>query len=189
VPAGARPIPTLLTGPIYLSCWTRCRFRVTGWIANVDGLNWFLDEVWQALDLPGISLDIYGRIDQGFRTCVVPGVQFHGFVASLADIYASVDIVINPVRFGAGLKIKTVEAMAAGRPLVTSAERARGLTEFDKKAFLIAENASAFRDALARLIDSELLRQTLRDTALAYVQKNLSPDRCFADLLARIDAH
>jgi ribosome biogenesis protein Tsr3 len=55
--------------------------------------------------------------------------------------------VINPVRFGAGLKIKTVEALANGLPLVTSEEGARGLASLDREAILIARNVDQFKAA------------------------------------------
>lgn len=163
-------------------------FVASRWIANVHGLQWFLAEIWPKLYRPELTLDLFGYVCQAFQDDTSPGVCLHGFDASLEDIYASIDVVINPVRFGAGLKIKTVEAMANGLPLVTTAEGARGLAALRDRAFLVADDAPAFAAALQQVIESAALRRQLGENAINYVRDQLSPEACFAQLLARINA-
>lgn len=163
-------------------------FAASDWLPNIDGLQWFLRDVWPAFTERGVSLDVYGSIGERFDACDTPGVRFHGHTNTVADIYSRIDMLINPVRFGSGLKIKTVEALANGRPLVTTSEGARGLADAHGSALLIADDATSFIDALDTLLNSRALRQQIAAGALAYAREYFSPEACFGELIARINA-
>ena len=162
-------------------------FVASRWHANVDGLIWFIQQVWPALARTGLRLDVYGYVCEAFRGTSIPGVRFLGFIDDLAACYAQIDIVINPVRYGAGLKIKTVEAMAHGLPLVVSRQGANGLEELDGEALLVAENAEAFIDRIQLLAGNYSLRQAIARAAHSFASLNFGPDQCFRDLAHQID--
>jgi glycosyltransferase involved in cell wall biosynthesis len=67
-----------------------------------------------------------------------------GFVADLGDVYRKATVVVNPQQFGTGLSIKCVEALAHGRPLVTTPCGARGLDEGANTAFHVGRSAEEF---------------------------------------------
>ena len=92
------------------------------------------------------------------------------------------------MRFGSGLKIKTVEALGNGIPLVTTNEGARGLTDADGHGLLIADDAPSFIKTLDALVNSPALRQRIGAGGLDYARKQLSPETCFGELVARIYA-
>ncbi len=110
----------------------------------------------------------------------------HGFVDDLGAVYRDTDIAINPVRFGAGLKIKTVEALASGLPLVTTAEGARGLGQFAGEAFLVADEPAEFGSHLGALLASVEQRSALADAAWRVAREHFTPKACFDPLLQRI---
>lgn len=182
------PHPTAVTPQELRQEVASIGFAASDWFANVEGLHWFLCEVWPTFAQRGISLDIHGSIAKRFPDDRSPGVRFHGHTDSLPDIYGNIDILINPVRFGSGLKIKTVEALGNGIPLVTTSEGARGLTDADGDALLIADDATSFIDALDALLNSAALRQRIGAGALDYARKYFSPEACFGELIARINA-
>jgi len=66
--------------------------------------------------------------------------------------------IINPIRFGAGLKIKNVEALAHGLPLVTTTHGSRGIEAGVNNAFLYGDEAGEFIQAMASNIESVKLR-------------------------------
>jgi glycosyltransferase involved in cell wall biosynthesis len=162
-------------------------FVASKWFANVDGLKWFIKNVWRDIYRPDLQLKIFGGVHEAFTEYDEPGVSFLGLIPQLKDIYSKVDIVINPVRWGAGLKIKTLEAMGNGLPLVTTTEGARGLMSLSGKAFLIADNSDEFKNALNTLIGSYNLRQSLGNEGYNYTKMNLSPESCFRNLLDKIN--
>jgi glycosyltransferase involved in cell wall biosynthesis len=152
------------------------------WHANVDGLRWFIEQVWPLLAGAGLRLDVYGYVGEAFPELRIPGIRFMGFIDDLTACYANIDIAINPVRYGAGLKIKTVEAMAHGLPLVVSTQGASGLEDLAGLAFLVADDAGAFAEHIRTLSGSLALRQTMSRAAHSHAVLHFGADKCFHEL-------
>lgn len=163
-------------------------FVASRWHANVDGLAWFIEQVWPALIATGLRLDVYGYVCEAFPRLRMPNIRLLGFVDDLDAIYATMDIAINPVRYGAGLKIKTVEAMAHGLPMVVSYQGATGLEELAGRAFLASDDAASFASNIKLLAGDFDLRQSLSRAAHSYAETRLGPDQCFRELGRQIDS-
>ena len=162
-------------------------FVASRWHANVDGLKWFIEQVWPALAGTNLRLDVYGNVGDAFREVRIPNIRLLGFVDDLSACYAQIDIAINPVRYGAGLKIKTVESMAYGLPLVVSRQGATGLEGLAGQAFLLAEDAMAFAGNIRMLAGDDSLRKSIARAAHSYAMHHFGPDQCFRDLALQID--
>jgi len=144
---------------------------------NIDGINFFIDAVLSRLKIkyPDVKLIIAGKIcnqiDKG------DNIVFMGEFEDPWQVYKEADIVINPVRFGTGLNIKTIEALSYGKPLVTTSAGIAGLEYLRNKAFLVADTNLEFIDTLSNLIDNESQRQLLIKNAENFIedynQKNL----------------
>ena len=120
---------------------------------NVHGVTWFIDQVLPLVrrQVPEAELWLVGGICDrigGDR----PGVRRLGFVGRLDDLYRQVAVVINPQRFGTGLSIKSVDALAHAAALVTTASGARGLEEGAGVAFLQANSPEEFGERLVQLL-------------------------------------
>lgn len=118
---------------------------------NVDGLLWFLKECWPAIQaaLPQAQLHIVGGLAKAAPA--IPGVTPVGFLPHLADAYRQAHIVINPVRSGTGLNIKSIEALGYGMPLVATNAGSRGLESASGQAFMCADSAQAMVQAVQDL--------------------------------------
>ena len=78
----------------------------------------------------------------------------------LTSVYQRADVVINPISIGTGLKIKNIEALGFGKPLVTTSVGAEGLESGSQLAFLVADTAQDFANAVIGILqDSGLYRQ------------------------------
>lgn len=86
---------------------------------NVAGLRDFLAHAWPAIRraAPEAGLRVVGSVGPALGDAP-PGVTFAGRVADLGAEYAAASVAINPAFAGTGLKIKSVEAVGHGRPLV-----------------------------------------------------------------------
>lgn len=110
------------------------RFLFVGtlsWEPNSDGLLWFTREIWPQVLLrhPDATLDVVGRglpAAAHAKLTQVPGLQLHGFQEHLAPFYAKARVIVAPLRFGSGFKLKVLEAMAFGIPVLTTPVGAEG---------------------------------------------------------------
>lgn len=151
------------------------------YLPNVEALTWFISNVWPSISHP-LELNVYGRVCQRVQVSA-DRVNFHGFVDNINSIYDCCDIIINPVKFGAGLKIKNIEALACGLPLITTSHGAIGIEAGRDHCFVVADTPAAFVHAISKLVDDLDYRRQLTTTAYAFAQKNFSPSACYQPLL------
>lgn len=152
--------------------------------ANVDGLRTFLDLIWpQVLAChPTAILHVCGYVYRAFPGTRFKNVEFLGHKESLAMEYAEAAVVINPAWIGTGLKIKTIEALAYGKALLTTTKGIEGLPQSVKQATLIADDQHEFAAALIRLLAQTQLRESLSQSAAAYASANLNKAKTYEDL-------
>lgn len=132
---------------------------VAGWLAgagspNGDALEWFVQEVLPrvAEALPWARLRVTGTLPEPLRRLQGPRVRGEGFVADLPSFYREIRVAVAPIRFGAGVKLKTVEALQYGVPVVATSVGAEGLDAIAGDALAVHDDAAAFADALIRLL-------------------------------------
>jgi glycosyltransferase involved in cell wall biosynthesis len=162
-------------------------YVASGYAPNVDALNWFLKNIWPSLyPKYKITLNVYGDVGNKLPSELKGnshGVIFHGFVPDLDNVYNTSDIMINPVRCGAGLKIKNVEALGNGLPLVTTHHGAIGIEDGVNTSFLVADTAEEFTARLEKLIQDFEFRTGIGHSAFAYAEKYFSAEKCYQPLL------
>lgn len=99
---------------------------------NIDGLTWFLEQVWRKLTHYNFNLRfvIAGSICEVVDESILDEqVELYGRFNSLQEIYSKGDLFINPMQEGTGLKIKTFEALANGKTVLSTEAGATGLHE------------------------------------------------------------
>lgn len=123
---------------------------------NAEAAIWLVEAVLPLLrrTRPKVTLTVAGRgappaVD---ALAAVSGVRVAGWVPDLAEAYAEAAVVVAPLRSGGGTKLKVVEAMAAGRPLVTTSVGAEGLDVVSGQHLLVADDAAEFAEAVAGLL-------------------------------------
>jgi len=89
------------------------------------------------------------------RAVTAAGVTLLGELDDLAPAYRSARVVVNPVLFGTGLKVKCVEALGYGKPLVTTRCGADGLERAVPHALLMADEPADFANAVALLLSDD----------------------------------
>ncbi len=150
---------------------------------NAAGLQWFLRECWPEVRVarPTAELRLYGDVVKRLPPSDLAGVQRIGYIPSLREAYADAHVVINPVMLGTGLKIKTVEALAYGRAVVTTSVGAEGLEDAAGEAFLLEDESGAFAAAVARLLGDGALRRSLERRGRALAEERFSRRAALAE--------
>lgn len=141
---------------------------------NRAGLLWLLDQVWPAIAPLGAELHIAGGVCAAMPAGRA-GVVLQGEVADQHHFLGGLDIAVNPVFFGGGLKIKTVEYLAHGLPAVLSAEALLGIAGGAGRAYLLASDRAGFAAGLAALVGDAGLRARMGAAAQAFARRHFGP--------------
>jgi len=134
---------------------------------NRDGLNWFLSQVWPCFYHAGVELHVAGEVCKSLAVDH-PQVVLHGRIDDLRGFLEQADIAINPVYYGGGLKIKTVEYLCYGIPSVLTVEATFGIPGGENEAYLLATSRAEFIEHLSLLIRSPEARGALSEAAFAF---------------------
>ncbi|HNY02533.1 MAG TPA: glycosyltransferase family 4 protein [Bacteroidales bacterium] len=137
---------------------------------NFHAITDFLRDYFPLLrtHYPGLECYMAGKICQAFED--TEGLVKLGEVADLADAYRESDLVFNPLTIGTGLKIKMIEALGQGKPVISTTVGAEGLEEGEGKAFLIADTPEQFSRQLGRLLNEPGCYPAMVKNALEFVR-------------------
>ena len=115
---------------------------------NVDGIRWFVNSIWPHVRqrIPRARLAIVGRSPTAAILALrkLPGVYVTGTVPSVDRFLRATNVVICPLRGGGGTKLKVLEAMAYGLPVISTPEGVRGLDVIDGHHVFIARSEQEF---------------------------------------------
>jgi GT2 family glycosyltransferase len=136
---------------------------VPGWLAgdaspNVDALQWFVTAVLPYLLAvrPDIRLRVTGgHPPEAVRALAGPSVELMGFVPDLRAAYESARVVVVPMRIGAGVKVKCLEAVQHGVPVVSTTVGAEGLGLSDTRAVRVTDDPGLFAATILDLYESQ----------------------------------
>jgi glycosyltransferase involved in cell wall biosynthesis len=168
----------------------RCFFVGGATQHNIDGLRWFLEEVWPLVlsEIPDASLTVCGTVGASFPGSH-PRCHFHGNVADLTAFYEAAMVSIVPLRAGSGLKIKLVEAMTFGRAIVSTSIGVEGLAELqDGQVMPVADDAPRFASAVASLLKDRARREQVAARQTEWICERLGPDIALGELLQVLTA-
>ena len=117
------------------------------WMPNVEGLNWFLTQIWPNVlsVFPNLELHVAGRnCPDWLRQIEMPNIHIHGEVESSQEFLLAHPITIVPLLSGSGMRVKILEAMALGRVVISTELGLEGIKVRDKKNALIANKVDDF---------------------------------------------
>jgi polysaccharide biosynthesis protein PslH len=141
-----------------------------GYPPNSQGICWFADHVWPQVRsaVPGVRLDVVGRDPSPAVQALDrrEGVTVVGPVPVMDPYFARAHAVVVPILTGAGTRVKIVEAMAAGRAIVSTALGCEGLPHVEPdRHLLVADRPREFSTATVRLLREPALRHKLTTDA------------------------
>ena len=116
-----------------------------------------------------------------------PGVQVTGFVEEPLEYLNAANVVVAPIRFGAGVQNKILEAMALSKPVVTTSLGREGIDATDSVALKTADDPSAFASATVDLLTNKQQRNEMGEQARACIEKNYTWQNTAKILLQQID--
>lgn len=159
--------------------------------ANYDAVKYFLEEIFPLIQQqqPGAHLEITGST-QGVD---VSGLRLNeyarltGFVADIRPVVAGAWACVVPLRQGSGTRLKILEAMALGTPVISTSKGAEGLEVIPEENILIADGPTAFARQVVRLLGDGELRARLADNGRQLVEQRYSWTQIGKDFCALVE--
>lgn len=161
--------------------------------ANYDAVAYFIREVLPLVRqrIPEAQFTVTGKTgDVDINNLAAqPGVSFSGYLPSVAAAVQNSWALVAPLRVGGGTRLKILEAMALGTPVISTSKGVEGLEVEADQHVLLADTAEAFADAVCRLLGDEALRTRLATAGRALVEAKYDwaiMGRQLADLITEI---
>jgi len=126
-----------------------------GWAPNTDAALWLGRQIWPRvlLRVPGARLLLVGRDPTpAVRALASETIEVSGTVADVRPYLAKTSVAVAPLRSGGGTRLKLLEALGAGRPVVATSIGVDGLEDLVGRGVVVADEATAIADALADLL-------------------------------------
>ncbi|MGD0881403.1 MAG: glycosyltransferase family 4 protein [Acidimicrobiales bacterium] len=159
---------------------------------NADGARFLVDEVGPMLRrlVPAVRIRLVGATTPALlRLDDPPAVTLVGQVPDIADELARADVVVVPLRFGSGTRLKVLEAFAQRVPVVSTMLGAEGLGAVDGVHLLLADTPDDIAAACSRLLGDDALRAKLAEGAHELFRRRFADDvvaDAVADLALRV---
>ena len=140
--------------------------------ANIDAVTWFSRTAWPeiARNYPDLQFTIVGRDPAPeVRALASDRIRVTGTVDDVRPFYATAVAAVVPIRSGSGTRLKILEAMAAGVPVVSTRLGAEGIEAEDDVQVLLADTGEEVAAAIGRIASSAETRVCLSTAARALV--------------------
>jgi glycosyltransferase involved in cell wall biosynthesis len=141
--------------------------------ANVDAVEKFTKEVWPAIfaQNPQIIFTIVGRNPAAKILALAnfPDIEITGTVEDVRPFYREAFAAVVPLRIGGGSRLKILEAMAAGVPVISTQLGAEGIEVKDRNNIIISESNEDFSNAVSELLKNKELNQYIINNARSFV--------------------
>jgi glycosyltransferase involved in cell wall biosynthesis len=161
--------------------------------ANFDAVRFLLEEIYPNVQKqnPDIKMKIIGSTKQT-QLNQLPldnSIIFTGLLEDVRPEIARSWLSVVPLRVGAGTRLKIIESMALGTPVISTSKGAEGLNVDPGENILIADDPQEFSQAILKVLESPTLREKLSLAGLRLVTEQYSSEfmgRKFEDLFNRM---
>lgn len=156
------------------------------WQPNIEGMNWFLENVWIKVTekYPTLTLVIAGKGNQAiFEHRTLKNVKVFDFVDDAQQFINEHDIMIVPLLSGSGMRIKIMEGLALGKPIITTTIGAEGIEITDKENILIADTPEEMIQVIDFCVNNVKKCEEIGKNARMLIENRYSQEMVAKDLM------
>jgi len=161
-------------------------FGSMDWMPNQEAVRWFLENCWQKVSkaVPDAKFVIAGRgMPQSFLQLNQPNVLVIENVKDSKAFFEQYQVMAVPLLSGSGLRIKIIEGMAYGKPIVSTSIGAEGIYCDPKKDLIIADTPENFSSAVIDLLNDPAKCEMLEKNASAFAYKEFDNQKVVSKLV------
>ena len=149
---------------------------------------WFVREIFPTIieQIPDVHLIITGD-HSNLPMPPSRNITLAGYVDDIKTCVASCAISIAPLLSGGGTRLKVLEAMALGTPVVATSKGAEGLNAVNNEHLLLADTPVEFAKSIIKLLDDNNLRLQIAENARRFVAEKYSWDKILSEYLNLIE--
>lgn len=157
---------------------------------NRRGVEEFCSKVWPLVleRVPDARFRLAGTVCNAYSG-EHANVEALGVVPDLEEEYQRAAVLVNPVDLGTGLKIKTMEALAKGKALVSTEAGVEGLEFHGRTICLVAQSWEEFAGYVVDVLESDSIRRRLEASSIAYANEYLTERVVHSEFCACLTAH
>ena len=164
------------------------------WMPNQDGIMYFADKILPLITraIPECSLTVVGR-NPGRSLLQLgrsnPRIKVTGGVPDIREYVGRAAAYVVPLRIGGGTRLKIYEAMAMGKPVISTSIGAEGLPVRDGQELLLADEPAEFASAVIRVLRNTALADRLGESGRSVVCEKFGWDRAantFAEICEEV---
>lgn len=149
------------------------------WMPNEEGIRWFLDKVWPLVrqNNPALKLYLAGRhMPAWIYEIEDKNLIVLGEVDSAVDFMMQKGVMIVPLLSGSGIRIKIIEAMACGKPVVATSTGAEGIDVTHQEDIWLADEPEEFSEAIDTLVKDKQTAAIIGQKARKTIGKKYDND-------------
>lgn len=150
------------------------------WIPNLEGLHWFLENVWPGLikDYPELKLHIAGRnTPESIVSLQSDNIIVEGEVDDAKEFINRHDIMIVPLLSGSGMRVKILEGMALGKVVISTSIGMEGINAKDQISIVCADTPHAFKEKLSFIVRDKAKQKEVGMNARKFIATHFDRDR------------
>jgi glycosyltransferase involved in cell wall biosynthesis len=151
---------------------------------NLEGLEWYVEHIHPSLSsVRGYSLTVAGRTDEASLPRLRRALQRYSNISlcsdpeELDDLYNRSAVFVNPVLRGAGVKLKTIHALRAGVPVVSTSIGMEGTGLIDGTHLFVADSVGDFVRSVEELLQDRVLAGRLVHSAQTFLAATYDNER------------
>ncbi|MDD5543496.1 MAG: glycosyltransferase family 4 protein [Acidobacteriia bacterium] len=145
---------------------------------NIDAVHYFFEAIYPHLKarVPEVRINVVGHNPppEILNWAKFQGVQITGSVPDIRPYLKECHVCIVPLRLGGGTRLKIMESIAVGRPVVSTSVGAEGIGMKNREHLMVADDPELFAEHTAELLRNPELGRALIEKARPYVQANFS---------------
>jgi glycosyltransferase involved in cell wall biosynthesis len=144
---------------------------------NIDGATYFVEEILPIIEksVPDVKFVIAGqRPVKKVQELASENVTITGFIPKLNEMYATAEVVVSPLRIGAGTQNKVLESMAMGIPVVCTNIGFEGLGAKNGEGIYSETEPEKFAERVISILQSNSLRDELGEKAAKLIRGKFS---------------
>jgi polysaccharide biosynthesis protein PslH len=170
--------------------WVGYHIGAMDWLANKEGIKWFISEAWPKIQkvVPGFEFYFAGRnMPPEFKDLDIKGVHCLNEVPSAQDFIADKKILIVPISSAGGVRVKILEAMAAGKVIISTSIGIKGIEANAGEHYLSARKAEDFAKNIKWCIDNKEAAEQMAQKAHDLVREKYEHNVVINNVISELE--